>query len=182
MLGRVDETVRLMVEKAEPLGWSYSNKGVGIFFGGLLAALTQCNTDGTIIHELLKGYVISRYSYYTSETNFSDSDRVIYDEIIHGLKDISVDESQKKRWFNIVRKLGGKRIDEIVSNQRRKSYNKAAEVLAALMESYHLTDQSVTASSLLTTYRNDKYKRYPAFRREVDSVLNRSKALKTLKH
>jgi len=81
---------------------------------------------------------------------------------------------------NSAKKIGENRIDAIVSNLHRKSYDRAAEVLGALMESFLLNDQQTQARLLLETYKNQKYKRHSAFRREVDIVLKNSKLLRTL--
>ena len=56
----------------------------------------------------------------------------------------------------------------------RGSYGRAAEVLVALVEAHHLTGYPAKARALLDLYRDEKYRRHRAFRKEVDLVLARS--------
>ena len=60
-----------------------------------------------------------------------------------------------------------------------KSYDRAVKVLGSLMECCYLfNDQPNKAHLLLDTYRNQKYKRHSAFRKEVDTVLRNSALLR----
>lgn len=175
MMGRADDAVKLIGD-FKPLGWSSGENGQGLFFAGLLIALSQGNPEAAVIHGLLKRYVITGYSYSDKDGSY---EQILCHEIVEGLKGIEITESQAKRWFNIARKACEARVDAIVSNQHRGSYNKAAELLGALMECYILNGQQSEAKSLLNMYRNVKYKRHIAFKREVDAVINKSKLLRT---
>lgn len=181
MLGHLDEASGL-VDKTKPLGWSYGGTGIGVFFGGLLTALTCADPQAETIRGLLKRYAESRYGHfhYPPTPEEPKSKAVIFQEILDGLRDIALEEPHKQDWFEVAKKIGENRIDAIVSNLHRKSYDRAAEVLGALMESFLLNDQQTQARLLLETYKNQKYKRHSAFRREVDIVLKNSKLLRTL--
>ncbi|MCP4404148.1 MAG: FAD-dependent thymidylate synthase, partial [bacterium] len=181
MLGRLDEAFCL-VDTEKSLGWSssYGNPGVGLFFGGLLTALTGANAQGTTIQALLSRYAgsASSYAYYSPDSSASESGSVILREIRQGLQTISMEEDETRKWTVVAHKMGGGRIDAIVSNKHRKSYNRAADVLGALMECELLNEREHEARLLLDTYRNQKYKRYSAFRAELKTVMNASALLK----
>lgn len=179
MLGRLDEASKL-VDTEKSLGWSYGGAGIGVFFGGLLTALTHADDQGVTIQTVLKRYAGSgsSYSIYASKTQDSASDTLIIREILQGLQHLPREESKKQEWLAFAKKMGGGRIDGIVSNQHRKAYDRAAEVLGALMECYLLNEQSEEAHALLETYRNQKYKRHSAFRKELDAVLRNSTLLR----
>ncbi len=103
---------------------------------------------------------------------------MILREIRQGLQTISMEEDETRKWTAVAHKMGGGRIDAIVSNKHRKSYNRAADVLGALMECELLNEREHEARLLLDTYRNQKYKRYSAFRAELKTVMNASALLK----
>ena len=179
MLGRLDEASEL-VDTEKSLGWSYGGTGIGIFFGGLLTALTRADAQGVTIQTLLKRYAgsSSSYSFYSTTTSDSETDSLILREIQQGLQNLPLEDTKKQEWLTLAEKMGGSRIDGIVSNQHRKSYDRAAEVLSALMECYLLNEQQSEARLLLDTYRNQKYKRYSAFRKELDTVMRNSALLR----
>ena len=179
MLGRLTEAAGL-IDKSQALGWSSGATGIGVFFGGMLTALTQAEPQATTIQALLKRYagVSDRYFPDPSDTQETGGDMVIFEEIRQGLQRLPLEAAEKQEWFASAQKIGGDRIDAIVANQHRNSYRRAAEVLGALMECSLLIGQPAQARQLLDTYRNQKYKRHSSFRREVDTVLKDSKLLR----
>ncbi len=181
MLGRVEDASKI-IKKGKALGWGYDETGIGVFFGGVLLALTHASPEGVTIQAILKRYVTSsrEYSFFTIAEGLrkkGKEDRILQ-EIVQGLSDVSLTDEQKKKWLNFTETLGGKRIDAIVSNKHRKAYARAAQVLGSLMEGLLLNDDAPRAKGLLNTYRNEKYNRFSAFRREVDSVLRGSAILR----
>jgi hypothetical protein len=132
------------------------------------------------IQAVLKRYAGtgSSYSLYSFKTQKPETDDLILREILQGLQALPMEESKKQAWLALAKKMGGGRIDGIVSNQHRKAYDRAAEVLGALMECYLLNEQPGEAGVLLETYRNQKYKRHSAFRKELDTVLRNSTLLR----
>jgi hypothetical protein len=59
-------------------------------------------------------------------------------------------------------------------------YEKAARVLGSLAETYAAMGQKSKAVKILHKYYNEKYNRFPAFRREVKAVIKRSELLKNI--
>ena len=176
MSGRLDEASAL-VNPQTSLGWSYSAAANGVFLGGLLTALTQADARGVTIHALLQRYAGSS-SLYAFSSSDSATDALILREMQHGLQQLALEDDQKQKWLAFAEQMGGGRIDGIVSNQHRKSYDRAAEVLGALMECYLLNDQPNKARLLWDTYRNQTYKRHSAFRKEVDTIMRNSALLR----
>lgn len=77
----------------------------------------------------------------------------------------------KHRYLSWALETGRKRIEQIVSNKHRGAYDRAAETLGALAERYLLNGEEEKSRSLIDEYRNQRYNRYPAFRRELDSLI-----------
>lgn len=177
MLGRLDDASKI-VDTTTPLGWNADNTGIGVFFGGLLAALTNSDPKGKTIQTLLRQYTGKRHSYFSDPAN--SQNKVISEEILAGVRGVFSDESKKQKWVEFVKKIGGNRIDAIVSNKHRGAYKRAAEVLGALTECCLIHRQAEQAKELLDLYRNQKYKRYSAFREEINTVLRNSEILSPL--
>ena len=79
--------------------------------------------------------------------------------------------------MNNLKEIGAgeiKRIDQIVSNKHRKAYTRAAEVLIAPAECYFLRGEGEKSRKIVEEFRDEKYSRHYAFRREVDTVLDAS--------
>jgi hypothetical protein len=101
----------------------------------------------------------------------------MFDEVLKGLKQFKNGAADLKTFFEWAIKIGGSRIDRIVSNKHRKAYARAASVLG----SYILRDQKEQAESLVNEFYFDKYNRYPAFKREVKSVFTSSNILSVIR-
>ena len=76
--------------------------------------------------------------------------------------------------------IGKKRIDHIVTNKYRKAYERAAQVLGALSETYIAIGEKSKAKRIIHTFYSEKYNRYSAFRREVKKVVMDSDMLNHL--
>jgi hypothetical protein len=181
MLGRLTEASQL-VDTDKALGWSYGATGLGVFFGGVLTALTHADDRCVTINAVLQRYSGEQSIYYygVSMSSMPESEPSLVQYIRQGLQDVSLNDAEKERWFQLAKTMGGNRIDGIVSNKHRNAYARAAEVLGALMECCALNEDQAQTRSLLETYRNEKYRRYSAFRREVDRVLKNAPLLKAV--
>ena len=169
----------LKVKRANVLGWSYSHKSVAILFAGVLSALVIENIqEAEIIKIILKRYTETGESYSLTADTCNDTGPFMFHEILKGLKNSPIDSGQRTRYIAWVTNLGTKRIESIVSNKHRKSYNKAAEILCGLAECFILLNKKQTGLDLIYEYRNEKYNRYSAFRRELKYVLSKSTILK----
>lgn len=150
----------------EPLGWSYGHNNAGaVVFAGILSALVIDKIDNArIIQSLFKGYVANSGSF-------------IYQEIMKGLKGSVMTAENKAEYLKWIETLGIRRVHSIVSNKHRRSYGKAAEILGGLAEYYYLMDDQRAAYELISQHRDEIFNRYPAFKRELRSVLSTSRIL-----
>ncbi|BBO83432.1 hypothetical protein DSCO28_39980 [Desulfosarcina ovata subsp. sediminis] len=103
----------------------------------------------------------------------------MYAEIIKGLSNCKIGAADKKAFLNWARQIGGERIDHIVSNKHRKAYKRAAQVLGALCEVLILIGQESDAHVLVNEYYFDKYRRFSAFRKEVQAVFQTSNVVRS---
>lgn len=167
-----------MVKKEKGVGWSYQSQA-GVVFGAVLYVCAGCPEKAGTIKALLKGYA-NKISIYSERFTIQDDNNMsFYDEIINGLKQAGDAESQADIFFAWAKKIGQSRIDHIVSNKHRSAYERAAQVLGALAETYLAMGEKNKAVKLLHLYYNEKYSRFSAFRREVKSVVIGSDLLKT---
>jgi len=169
MSGELNEAVG-MAKHAKSVGWSYRSNA-GVVFGSVLSALTGYSEKAGTIKILLKGYA-NQVSVYSGNFLIDDGTRTsFYDEIIKGLKQKKEVKSQAKGSLPWAEKIGKSRIDHIVSNKHRGAYERAAQVLGSLAETYVAMGRKGEAVKLLHTYYREKYKRFRAFRREVKAVV-----------
>ncbi|RMG91035.1 MAG: hypothetical protein D6708_07735 [Candidatus Dadabacteria bacterium] len=81
-------------------------------------------------------------------------------------------DADLRRWLGVAEKAALKRVDTIVSNKKRGSYDKAAQLLAAVAEAYWTWGEPDEGERLLTRYWT-KYSRFYAFRRELKAAVVR---------
>jgi hypothetical protein len=172
MLGQIDDSIEI-IKKSSSLGWS-SKKQTGLSFAGILIALSNADPGTKAQSELLKNYIGSAFSYsrYAKEC---DEYSFICQEIYEGLKNIKFDDIREQELISMIETLGRSRIDGIVSNKHRDSYKKAAQVLCSISEYYIVKNDRQKAFLIINEFRNEKYKRYPAFKKELDSIIKNSK-------
>lgn len=177
MLGQLNNALEI-VKKGSNLGWSHREE-IGLSFAGILIALSDANSNAEIQKELLKNYLDSTFSYFRYDKK-SDEQEFICKEIYEGLKNIVFNDPYRQEIIVMAENLGKSRIDGIVSNQHRGAYKRAAEVLGSMAEYYVIKNDKQKAIALITEFKNQKYKRYPAFKKEVDSMIKNSALLKSL--
>ncbi|MFC1849594.1 hypothetical protein ACFL27_05235 [candidate division CSSED10-310 bacterium] len=163
-------------KKAKSVGWSYGK--AGLVFGSVLYLVCGKSDEAKTIKNLLKSYANARSGY--SWGTIQDVSSTMYDEILKGLIQYKISSADQGTFLSWAHKIGAERIDHIVSNKHRKAYGRAAAVLGALSECYILLGQKSNAQNLLNEFYFDKYKRYPAFRREVKSIFKSSGNLASL--
>ncbi len=171
MAGRLSEAFEER-KNEKSVGWSFGK--AGILFGSILVVLTENSEEAVTIRSVLKRYV--GRSYYSRD----EPDRACA-ETIKGLAEVRPSKSEKRQYLAWADEIGCARIDHIVSNQHRKEYARAAEVLGALAECYILLENREEAISLFSSFYSDKFRRHSAFRREVEDVARYSKLLGALR-
>ena len=178
MLGQLKNAVD-MVEKEYSVGWSYGSNA-GVVFGAVLFVLSAYSEEASTIKTLLKGYA-DKESIYSGKISIDDGTGTsFYDEIIKGLKQNEDARSPASESLSWAEKIGGSRIEHIVSNKHRGAYERAAQVLGSLAEAYAAMGDKSKAVNILHKYYTEKYVRFSAFRREVKAIVLRSNLLRDI--
>lgn len=164
-------------KNSDHIGWSYGNNAGGVLLGGILAALTDCAAKAPVITNLLQRYTnIKTYSFEISEDYVTPDreDTVVSNEILKGLKGAVILPADKKKFMSWAERIGRRRIDHIVTNKYRNAYGRAAEVLGALAECWAVDGKTEKSRGIIEEFRNQKYNRFTAFKREIDQVIGNS--------
>ncbi|WP_417913872.1 hypothetical protein [Candidatus Electronema sp. JM] len=169
LLGRLQESYEAIDQKAA-IGWSEKKRTTGAVYVSILHVLSQGHAQAKTIHSLFTRYINERYG----------SNAFIAEEIQQRLLQISVGSWHKEQWLKFVEQLSADRAEQIISNKYRKGYARAAEALGGYMECLILHEQRSQAAAFLDLKRNQQYKRYPAFRQELDDVVSKSPLLANL--
>jgi hypothetical protein len=166
-----------MAKKEKSVGWSYDSNA-GVVFGSVLSNLAGHSEKAGTIQTLLKSYA-NQQSIYSGSISIDDgTGSSFYNEIIEGLKLKKVTKPKAAEYLSWAEKIGKNRIDHIVSNKHRNAYERAAQVLGSLAETYAAMGQKSKAVKILHKYYNEKYNRFSAFRREVKAVVKDSELLR----
>lgn len=176
MLGRLDDAFD-MAKKEKSVGWSYDSNA-GVAFGSILSTLAGHSEKAGTIKTLLEGYANMVWAYSGRISIRDGLGTSFYEEIIKGLKQKEKTKSKAVKYLSWAEKIGKRRIDQIVSNQYRNAYERAAQVLGSLAETYMSMGQESKAIKLLHKYYNEKYKRFSAFRKQVKAVVMNSALLR----
>ena len=174
MAGKLEDAVS-EAKNERGLGWSYGKAGV--VFGAVLRSLCGNSGKTPTIDKLLRDYAnkIDAYSGRISIENGKIP--TFFEEITKGLRQRKDIYSQAAECLSWAEKIGNSRIDGIVSNKHRGAYNRAAQILGALAETYIAMGNEKKALQVLNHYYNEKFNRFSAFRREVKSVVAGSPVL-----
>jgi len=174
MAGNLEEA--FSVAKSEKaLGWSYGR--AGIVFGAVLRSVSGWSKKTPTIDKLLANYANTLSSYSGRFSIETGDGPTFFEEITKGLQKYQDVQRHAEKFLQWAEKIGKRRIDGIVSKQHRGAYERAAQVLGCLAESYIAIGNEKRAQALVHYYYHEKYKRYSAFRREVKSVMEGSAAL-----
>jgi hypothetical protein len=166
-----------MAKKEKSVGWSY-HSNAGVVFGSALLVLAGFSEKADTIKSLLKSYA-NKESIYSGTISIENGMCTsFYEEIIKGLSQNKVTKYQETQYLSWAEKIGKSRIDHIVSNKHRRAYQRAAQVLGSLAETYAAKGQKSKADKILLTYYSEKYNRFSAFRREVKAVVMASGLLR----
>ncbi len=151
-----------VTSKGEPLGWSGSNRSQAVAVPFLMVSSVRgipLKSDSVVI-KVWRGK-----EGYEDEQN--KRFKAVVEKDILG-KDISGEERIKQiKWATSVVE---KRVDAIVSNKYRGSYDKAALLLVGCVEALNLLDRSIEAQTFFEKIRL-RYNRHSAFQQEIKKLL-----------
>jgi hypothetical protein len=150
----------------------------------VLASITADAKEANTINRMLKEYADESrlyFGYYTEPGSSETKPKTkSSEEIKKGLTGYCPPESNLKKYLAWADKIGQSRIEHIVSNKHRRAYDRAAQVLGALMETYSTIGEKSKAKELFTSFYHEKFNRFSAFRKEVKWVVSLSQVLKKL--
>lgn len=178
MAGRLEDAFQF-VKSEKSVGWSFDNSP-GLVFGAALSTICRHSEKAVTVKEFLSACAgeTSIYSYRNAEGN--EKTKAFYTEIISGLRENEPTAQKRHEYLSWAEEIGKRRIDEIVSNQHRSAYARAAQVLCALAETYLVRNRDDHALLLLRDFYREKYNRHTAFKKEVKKVMQASPLLKSL--
>jgi hypothetical protein len=161
------------------LGWSSGESAGAVLYGTVLSLLCLHRTEAAVtVQRLLRRYADSHHRSYMIDdegkeeaADWTGRRICISEEILKALQKVTVSGEEKATYLKWALKIGRSRIEQIVDSQHRRAYDRAAEILGALAECYLLNGQGENGQRIIDEYRNRKYNRYSAFRRELDSVI-----------
>ncbi|MEW6417554.1 MAG: hypothetical protein AB1480_05455 [Nitrospirota bacterium] len=151
-----------ITNKSEPLGWSGYNSSQAVAVPFLMVSSVRgipLKSDSVVIKvwRVREGYEDEQDKMFKA---------VVEKDIL--VKDISGEERIKQiKWAASVVE---KRVDAIVSNKYRRSYDKAALLLVGCVEALNLLDKSAEAQSFFDKIRS-RYNRHSAFQQEIKKLL-----------
>ena len=168
--------VASLVAKSEPLGWSYGGNlnalAVSFFLyvrwnreKSLTANMAQLWQEATSFRTL---------SYNEREDCGSgDPGSRFQDYLENVLKEYTVSDRDRDKYFKDAEKTAQKRIDAIVGGKHRKSYWKTARLILAIAETYWSNNEQDKGQRLINQFR-EKYNRHSAFIRELRTMTDKS--------
>ena len=179
LAGRLDNAFKI-AEGSKSLGWSYRSE-IGLVFASICTVAADYDENAGIIRKLL-GWYSRKEAIYSYDFLGEENDLIgfFHDEIIRGLRRADLPASGLKRYTDWAFRIGGNRVDGIVSNKHRSAYQRAAWVLGALAEVHASRGNNEKAGALIHEYCKEKYSRHSAFRREVKQVISESMLLRKI--
>ncbi len=163
-LGEFDDFLNFVKDNQEFLGWTYSNMNTYVE----LAIFLLCNQNKTEIKNKLANSIcfdigiIDDYNLYNADKRGND-----YFKILNvWKKHFTISDKIKQAYVSWLEETVAKRVDAIVSNQHRGSYNKAAFLVCILDEC--LENLNIRNKGEIIAFYEKKYLRYTAFKKEIN--------------
>lgn len=168
LLGGRYEKVFEMCKGKGLLGWSSSDNPQPIFVTFMMIVLSKGERHAKILYK--------QWDAAIGNTSYSLSNEYIekYRTIVGFIKEsLRLTREQEEFYLKWCIETIGCRIDAIVSNKRRGSYHKAAELLVAMAETLANREEKQEGMQLIERYRS-KYPRHSAFKNEVIKAVQAS--------
>ncbi len=163
-----------LAAKAKVLGWSSNQSHQGLVLAAFLVllsgeALEALPANLAQVWEWRIQYSAPGWSlYYDQEEPFL-LDRLNHAYAAH-FATAKMSERQQERFLAWCLDVAQQRVDAIVSNQHRKSYDKAAVLTVACAETLRLRGDEAAANALVDEVRG-RYPRHSAFQRAMRAAL-----------
>ena len=175
------DTVVRQVEKIEPIGWSSSeHPGTVVFPFLTLAAsgMTDRPDEGSSLAHLLDKMAItlsnrSSHGPLLPDTMDEPTELMLDRILLDTLACHPVTSENRSDYLDMAKRIAKKRIDSIVSNTYRGTYERAARLAVAVGETMALRGEELSGIDFVLSIRT-AYPRHIAFRKELDELIERS--------
>ena len=178
MAGRLEDAFQ-RVKSEKGVGWSYRSSA-GVVFGAVLSAICRQAEKAATVQAVFRGYANGRSTPVYGDPRDPGADTRFDAEIVAGLKAAGLTAQKRHEYLSWAEEIGKRRIDHIVSNKHRNAYERAAQVLCALVETYLIRNRDDHAFGMLRHFCREKYNRFSAFKSEVAAVMAASPLLKNM--
>jgi len=159
------EDVFQMCKGKGVLGWSSSAHPKPVMLTFLMDLLSGEKKYTDMLNKQWE-YAVTRMSYGHRDIMMKNYNKIMKDV----LSTVRLTEEQDKRYLEWCKNETGKRVDAIISNKYRGSYDKAANILVAMGESLANRGNKQDGLRFVEKYQS-KYSRFSAFRKEVARAL-----------
>ena len=163
-LGEFDAFLNFFKDNQEYLGWTYSNMNTYVE----LALFLLCDSNETEIKKKLASLICFDIGISDDYNLYNADERGIeYFKILNvWKKHFTISDKIKQDYISWLEATVAKRVDAIVSNQHRGSYNKAAFLVCILDEC--LENLNMKNKGEIIAFYEKKYLRYIAFKKEIN--------------
>lgn len=168
LLGSRYEKVFEMCKGEGPLGWSSSENPKPVFVTFMMVVLSKDGRYSKILYEQWEAAIAN--TCYNADKEYIEKYRKINGTIKESIKLTGEQEEFYLKWC---RDEIEHRVDEIVSNQHRGSYHKAAGLLVAMAETLANREERRDGMDFIDRYKN-KYPRHTAFKSEITQTVQTS--------
>jgi hypothetical protein len=178
MDGRLEDAFQ-RVKSEKGVGWSYGSSA-GVVFGAVLSAICRHGEKAATVQKVFRGYANESSMHDYANPGGPAADTSFHAEIVAGLRTADLTAKKRHEYLSWAEGIGKRRISHIVSKQHRNAYDRAAQVLGALAETYIVRNRDDHAVELLRHFCREQFPRHSAFKKEVAAVMGASPILKKL--
>ena len=163
-LGEFADFLNFFKDNQEYLGWTYSNMNTYVE----LALFLLCDCNETEIKKNLTSRICFEVGINDDYNLYNADKRVIdYFQILNvWKKHFNISDKIKQDYVSWLEETVAKRVDAIVSNKHRGSYDKAAFLVCTLDEC--LANLNIKNKGEIIDFYEKKYLRYIAFKKEIN--------------
>ncbi len=171
LLGLFDEVQKRCAERPQHLGWSYSVPDPMAVASGFILLCRGAKALPEQVSCFVERYLwrdcFDCWYESPAEGEAAKWNKALRKRLERTLAETRLGKEEKTELLDWLRKRVAGRADQIVGNQHRKSYGKAAEGLAAWAEAARRNGMPVEAGKLVSEFK-ERYPRHRAFQKELD--------------
>ncbi|MBD3243233.1 MAG: hypothetical protein GF331_21770 [Chitinivibrionales bacterium] len=164
------EDLEDLFNEADALFLSHNLKDAERAYGELHQIFSDSEVEYLAESEFDSFYTMDRDELALTEQRENHREPYFVKAICAALSDVSVDRETRRKYEKWARAKAESRVRDIVSNQHRSAYGRAAQTLAALAEYYARSGRPTEAHELVSRFRDVEFRRHRAFREELDAV------------